>query len=111
VGQISPSQWANQGYQTQSVRLIGGSELARLCATHRVGVWEEAAASADDPVARGVEHAFFRSLEAGRPDHESAVNVPSRVRVSVAVRVFGNPSRGQAGNWDDGESPAARPPR
>lgn len=45
------------------VRLIDGRELTELMALHRVGVWEEASASADEPVHRGVDEAFFIDLE------------------------------------------------
>ena len=46
------------------VRLVDGAELTELMAQHRVGVWEEPPASVDVPAGRGVDEAFFTSLEA-----------------------------------------------
>jgi hypothetical protein len=89
------------------VRLIDGAELARLCATHRVGVWEEVGESPAEPVARGVEYAFFRSIESPEsleslgssgPGQQAVASGMPALRVSVAVRVTTDTSGGLAGN-------------
>jgi hypothetical protein len=81
------------GYPSQPVvpvRLIDGAELVRLCATHRVGVWQEVQASPDShgSSARGVERAFFRSLGTSRCVTVKRAGAKPAFRVSVAVRVF-----------------------
>ncbi len=50
------------GAQVAPVRLLDGNELLDLLVLHRVGVWEEAGASASHPCRLGLDDAFFDEL-------------------------------------------------
>lgn len=53
---------ATAAVEVASVRLLDGEELLDLLLRHRIGVWEEAGDSHDEPARLGIDHAFFQDL-------------------------------------------------
>jgi len=67
------------------VRLLDGDALLDLLLRHRVGVWEEAGASHDEPGRLGIDHAFFNDLSRDFAGNARRAAVP-RPRGETAPR-------------------------
>lgn len=60
--------------QVAPVRLLDGEELLNLLLRHRIGVWEEPGATANEPQRLGIDHAFFDELARPRTENTGAEN-------------------------------------
>jgi len=85
------------------VRLLDGDALLDLLLRHRVGVWEEAGATPDEPLRLGIDRAFFHDLSHDFAGNGRRAVVPRPrggtaprwlVTIQVASPGFAHPKRG-----------------